>query len=295
MTDLNLTLNNGVEMPAFGLGVFQSDPADTVRAVKHALGHGYRLVDTAAVYGNEKEVAQGLAESGLARDEVFVTTKLWITDYGYDKALYGFDRSMRKLGLEQLDLWLLHQPFPSAWDETVAAWKAAISVLQEGRVRAIGVSNMSLAHIDALIEATGVAPAVNQVEVHPFFAQPELLAGHQSRGIVTQAWSPIGGVQRYMPWAQAKADPMSHPVVHKIAEVHAKTPAQVILRWHLERGTAVIPKSVNEGRIRENADIFDFTLTPSEVAEITALDTGRRGGPDPETFDLTTFPVVIED
>ena len=295
MTNTTFALNNGVEMPALGLGVFQSGPEDTITAVKAALGLGYRLIDTAAAYFNEEQVAEGLRQSGVARSEVFITTKLWISDYGYDKALHGFDRSMRKLGLEQLDLWLLHQPVPTDWENTVSAWKAAERLLSEGRVQAIGVSNMSDKHLDALISRSEVVPAVNQVELHPFFTQKPLRQFHEDLGIITQAWSPIGGIKRYRGDATPSDDPLSHPAITAIAAKYGKTSAQVVLRWHLEIGDAIVPKSINPARIAENAGIFDFSLDADEIVAIEALDTGVRAGPDPETLSLKTYNKVIED
>jgi diketogulonate reductase-like aldo/keto reductase len=292
---IHFTLNNGVEMPAVGLGVFQSSPADTRSAVEAALRDGYRLIDTAASYDNEREVGQGLARSGVDRAEVFVTTKLWISDYGYDEAIRGFDGSLRRLGLEYLDLFLLHQPVPTDFDATVAAYKAAERLLADGRVRAIGVSNQSQVHLRNLMDRTTVVPAVNQVEVHPYFGQPALRAFHAEHGILTQAWSPLGGINVYRP-----ADPdnvqnaLQDPVIVAIAAQHGKTTAQVILRWHLEHGTAVVPKSVRSARIAENFDLFDFTLTPDEVAAIDSLDTGVRGGPDPELISRQTYPKTIQ-
>ena len=289
-----IRLNNGVEMPALGFGVFQSPPDQTLTAVEAALRSGYRLIDTAAAYMNEEQVGEAIRRSGLARSDVFVTTKLWISDYGHDRALHGFERSVRKLRLDYVDLYLLHQPVPTEFDDTVAAYRAAEQLLASKRVRAIGVSNFSANHIDALMGAATVTPAVNQVEVHPYFAQRELRAEHARRGIVTQAWSPIGGINRYRP-AEGREDPFSHPTVRRLAEKHGKTPAQVLLRWHIENGVSPIPKSVRAERIAENIDIFDFTLTPEDVAAIDALDEGIRSGPDPETLSLKTFNFRIED
>lgn len=287
------TLNNGVVMPSVGLGVYQSSPEDTAQAVSAALKLGYRLIDTAAAYGNEREVGEGIRDSGVAREDVFVATKLWISDYGYDQALHAFDRSMGKLGLDTLDLYLLHWPMPNEWDRTAAAWKAAEKLLADGRTRAIGVCKFSPDDLDRLTTATDIVPAVNQVELHPFFTQAPLRAADERLGIVTQALSPIGGVNRYM--AEDGADPLTHATVTKIAERHGKAPAQVILRWHLEHGVSVIPKSVHEARIRENFDLFGFALTPEDVAAIDALDTGTRGGPDPAEVDTQKFSFTIED
>jgi 2,5-diketo-D-gluconate reductase A len=288
-----LKLNNGVEMPSLGLGVFLSPPEQTAGAVQTAIEAGYRLVDTAAAYMNERAVGEGLRASGLDRSEVFVTTKLWVSQYGYDEAMRGFDSSLERLGLEQLDLYLLHWPVPTDFAKTVEAYRAAEKLLAEGRVRAIGVSNFSPEHLDRLAAETSVAPAVNQVELHPFFAQPQVRAADKRRGIITQAWSPIGGVYNRKPGGP-QSSPLEHPDVLAIAERHGKTPAQVVLRWHLDHGFAVIPKSVRAERIRENIDVFDFALEADEIARIDALDTGVRAGSDPEVVHAGSFAVDID-
>jgi diketogulonate reductase-like aldo/keto reductase len=291
-----IRLNNGVEMPALGLGVFQSRPSETTAAVREALAVGYRLVDTAAVYRNEAQVGEAIAQCGLDRGEIFVTTKAWISDYGYDQTLHAFDRSMRKLGLEQLDLYLLHWPVPKDFDRTIESWKALERLLEEGRTRAIGVSNFSPAHLDRLLAHAKVVPAVNQVELHPFFAQRELVEAHGRLGIVTQAWSPIGGVTRYRAKeGETPNDPLGHPVVADLARRHGRTPAQVVLRWHLEHGYSAIPKSVRAERIRENFGVFDFALSPEEVAAMDGLDAGARSGSDPEQVDTEYYKIRIED
>ncbi|WP_316862015.1 aldo/keto reductase [uncultured Cohaesibacter sp.] len=291
-----ITLNNGVTMPAVGLGVYRSSPEDTGGAVKAALDAGYRMIDTAAAYRNETEVGEAIRESDVARDDIFIQTKLWISDYSYDSAMHGFERSMKKLGFDQLDLYLLHQPSPAEFDRTVGAYKAAEKLMADGRIRAIGVSNFSPAHIERLMEETDIVPAVNQVELHPFFTQKALIDFHKKHNILTQAWSPIGGVQRY--WredAKPEDDPLTHPAIAALAKKYGKSPAQIILRWHLVLGISIIPKSVNPIRILENFDIFDFALTAEDIASIDALDTGKRGGPDPEHSDRKAFPFVIED
>lgn len=291
-------LNNGVNMPAVGLGVFRSEPKETVTAVRAAIACGYHLIDTAALYMNEEQVGEAVRSSGVSRESIFVTTKLWISDYGYDRALHAFDRSLRKLGLEFLDLYLIHWPVPVSFEATVSSYKAAITLLGQGRVGAIGVCNFGRDNLEKLVDATGHVPAVNQVELHPFFNQAELRHFHQERGIITQAWSPIGGVKRYGAKAQTSkeiVDPLSHPTVVRLAERHGKTPAQIILRWQLELGNAPIPKSVRAERIAENIDIFDFALTSEEVQAINALDSGERGGPDPDRVGVDTFDVVIQD
>ena len=227
---------------------------------------------------------------------MFVTTKLWMSDYGYDRTLRAFGISQRKLGLDYVDLYLLHWPVPTDFETTVASYKAAEKLLEEGRVRAIGVSNFSPRDLDHLIARTSVAPAVNQVELHPFFTQKALRDANARHGIVTQAWSPIGGVNRY--WvkdAEAAKDPLEHPALVDLARKYGKTPAQVVLRWHVEHGVSAIPKSVRPERIAENFDIFDFSLTPEEVAAIDALDTGVRGGPDPEQVNPQMFNFSIPD
>lgn len=295
-----LQLNNGVAMPALGLGVYQSSPEDTVRAVRSAIDCGYRLIDTAAIYGNERQVGQALAELGMdrgeGRREVFVTTKLWMHDFGHDEALRAFDKSMAKLGLDYLDLYLLHWPIPSDFGNTVASYQAAQKLLAEGRVRAIGVSNFTPAQLDDLIRRVQVVPAVNQVELHPFFAQPALQAADRKLGIITQAWSPIGGINRYGKTRDdASRDPLRHPTVAALAQKYGKTPAQIVLRWHLELGMSAIPKSVRPERIRENFDVFDFTLAPEEVQAISALDTGVRCGPDPDEVSRQKFKVTVQD
>lgn len=287
-----ITLNNGVQMPALGLGVFQSRPEETTDAVVTALECGYRLIDTAAAYFNEREVGEGIRRAEVPRSEIFVETKLWITNYGYDSALRAFDVSLRKLGIEQLDLWLLHQPLASDFEKTIQAYKAAERLLAEGRVRAIGVSNLTPARLDELIARTGVIPAVNQIQVHPYYSQPALRAANTSHGIVTQSWSPIGGAYTY---GNAEKNPFQDPVITAIAAKYGKTAAQVILRWHLDHGFAPIPKSIKPHRIAENFDVFDFVLTPTEIAAIDALDTGVRGGPDPESLTLENYGFAIPD
>jgi diketogulonate reductase-like aldo/keto reductase len=289
-----LELNNGVQMPALGFGVFQSPPEETVSAVEAALSTGYRLIDTAAAYGNEREVGEAIRRSGVDRDEVFVTTKLWISDYGHDAALVGFDASLRRLGLDYVDLYLLHQPVPSDFEPTIAAYKAAEVMLASGRARAIGVSNFSAEHLRGLIERTEIVPAVNQVEVHPYFTQAALREVHADLGIVTQAWSPLGGVLVYVPGSDESRGPLTDPVVTDLAAKYGKTPAQIVLRWHLEHGFGAIPKSVKPHRIAENFDVFDFKLEDVEVAAIDALDTGVRGGPDPGQLNRETHPKVVD-
>ncbi|MFD2757521.1 aldo/keto reductase [Gulosibacter faecalis] len=288
----SITLNNGIELPALGFGVFQSSPEDTQAAVETALRTGYRLIDTAAIYGNEREVGAGLAAAGLPRDHVFVTTKLWISDY--EDAQTGFDASLRRLGTDYVDLYLLHWPGPREFERAEQAWASLEKILESGRARAIGVCNFTPADLDRLAERAEIVPALNQVELHPYFSQPELRAYDADKGIVTQAWSPLGGADRYGQKNDTGRDIFSDPAIVAAAEAHGKTPAQVVLRWHLQVGTAAIPKSVTPERIVANFNVFDFELSGAEIEAINALDTGARGGADPATFDTTTVTSVID-
>jgi diketogulonate reductase-like aldo/keto reductase len=282
-----LTLNNGVTIPALGLGVFQSPPEETTAAVETALRDGYRLIDTAAAYGNEREVGDAVRASGLDHSEVFLETKIWISDYGFDETLHGFEKSASKLGVEQIDLLILHQALPSAFNRTVEAYRALETLLADGKVRAIGVSNFMVEHLTRLLEHASVVPAVNQVEVHPYFVQPEVQAFAEEHGILTQAWSPIGGITFYREGEHTST--LEDPVIVEIAEAHGKTPAQVMLRWGLQHGRSVIPKSTKPERIAENLDVFDFELSTDDMTAIDGLDTGRRGGPEPEAITLEAF------
>ncbi len=292
---IHLTLNNSVTMPALGLGVFQSRPADTTDAVAAALATGYRHIDTAASYGNERQVGEGIRRSGVPRDEIFVETKVWVSDYGYAQTLHAFEKSTGKLGVETLDLLILHQPVPNRFDTTIAAYKALESLLAEGRVRAIGVSNFMPHHLDALLAQTDIVPAVNQVEVHPYFAQPQVQEANAKHGILTQAWSPIGGITFYPGWGDGRHSVMADPTIVEIAERHSKTPAQIMLRWGIQQGRSVIPKSVHPARITENFDVFDFELSGDELAHLDAADTGVRGGPDPDQPSDAFFDLVIDE
>jgi len=279
---MQLTLNNGVTMPALGLGVFQSAPEETAAAVAAALEVGYRHIDTAAAYGNERQVGEGIHRSGIDRDDIFIETKVWVTDYGYDRTLHAFEKATGKLGVSTLDLLILHQPVPTRFDTTIGAYKGLETLLADGKVRAIGISNFMPTHLERLFGETGVVPAVNQVELHPYFAQPGVQKADAEHGILTQAWSPIGGITFYPGWGDQRRSVMEDPTIAEIASGYAKTPAQVMLRWHLQEGRSAIPKSVNAARIAENFDVFDFELSPEELARIDALDTGVRSGPDPD-------------
>jgi diketogulonate reductase-like aldo/keto reductase len=282
-----LTLNNGVELPALGLGVFQSPPEETTAAVETALREGYRLIDTAAAYGNERQVGDAVRASGLDRADVFLETKIWISDYGYDETLHGFEKSARKLGVEQIDLLILHQALPSAFDRTLEAYRALETLLADGKVRAIGVSNFMVDHLTQLLDRAQVVPAVNQIEVHPYFQQPEVQAFNAEHGILTQAWSPIGGITFYRDGEHTST--LEDPVIVDIARAHGKSAAQVMLRWGLQHGRSVIPKSTKPKRIAENIDVLDFELAADEMTAIDGLDTGRRGGPEPDDITLEAF------
>ncbi|WP_410583366.1 aldo/keto reductase [Amycolatopsis sp. lyj-108] len=276
MTDIpTVKLTNGVEMPQLGFGVFQVPDEETTAAVKAALDAGYRSIDTAAIYGNEAGVGKALAESGIARDELFITTKLWNSEQGYDATLKAFDASMAKLGLEKLDLYLIHWPTPER-DLYRDTWKAFEKLYADGRVRAIGVSNFQPAHLERLLDAGSVTPAVNQVEVHPYLQQVEVREYDAKHGIATEAWSPLakGG------------DLLGEDAIKALASKHGRTPAQVVLRWHLQLGNVVIPKSVTPSRIKENLDVFGFTLSEEDIASLAVLDRGERTGPDPDTFNV---------
>jgi diketogulonate reductase-like aldo/keto reductase len=281
------TLNNGVEMPALGLGVFQTPADETRDAVRAALSTGYRHIDTAAAYGNEREVGEAVHASDLNRSEVFLETKIWISDYGYEQTLHGFEKSARKLGVDQIDLLILHQALPSAFDRTLEAYRALETLLANGKVRAIGVSNFMVEHLTALLEHATVVPAVNQIEVHPYFQQREVQDFGAEHGILSQAWSPIGGITFYRDSGHSSA--LEDAVITGVASAHGKTPAQVMLRWGLQQGRSVIPKSTKPSRIAENINAFDFELSTDEMTAIDSLDTGRRGGPEPDAITLETF------
>lgn len=257
------------------MGVWQTPAEDTERAVGTALSAGYRHVDTAAAYRNEAEVGRALAASGVPRNDVYLVTKLWNSDHGYDKTLRAFDASLDRLGVEYLDLYLIHWPMP-ATNAYVDTFKAFAHLRDQGRVRSIGVSNFAPEHLRTLIDATGIVPAVNQIELHPRLTQRELRELHASLGIATEAWSPLG-----------QGSLLEEPTVTKVAEAHARTPAQVLIRWHVQLGNIVIPKSVNPERIVSNFDVFDFELSEQDMSSIASLDDGTRLGPDPRTFNFT--------
>ena len=285
------TLNNGVDIPALGLGVYQTPPDETIAAVEAALEIGYRHVDTAAAYGNEREVGEAIRRSGLARDDVFIETKVWITDFGYDATLHAFDKAAGKLGVDRIDLFILHQALPSEFDLTLDAYRALEQLYADGKVRAIGVSNFMPAHLERLLAATETVPAVNQIEVHPYFRQSELLDFDDRHGILNQAWAPIGGITFYREGPHTST--LDDPVITDIAAAHGRSPAQVMLRWHLQQGRQVIPKSVTPSRIAENFAVFDFDLSEDQLGAIDAFDTGIRGGPEPEDVTRETYAIDV--
>ena len=268
----SIALAGEVPIPQFGLGVFQVPPEQTTENVLHAIDAGYRHIDTAKAYGNEAQVGQAIRASGLDRSELFVTTKCANDDHGYDSATRALKASLGRLEMEYVDLYLIHWPVPSQ-DRYVETWQALVEAQQAGLARAIGVSNFQPEHLRRIIDETGVTPAVNQIELHPYLQQHGLRREHADRGIVTEAWSPL-----------AQGLVLDDPAIASIADSHGKTAAQVVLRWHIELGAVVFPKSVTVGRIQENIDIFDFELSAEELAQIEAVDRGERTGPDPDEF-----------
>ncbi|MGW0984373.1 aldo/keto reductase [Streptomyces xiamenensis] len=268
----HVTLNNGEEIPQLGFGVWQVPDDQATDAVSSALEAGYRHIDTAAIYRNEAGTGKALAASGLPREELFVTTKLWNSDHGYDDALRAIDVSLEKLGLEYVDLYLIHWPTPM-YDQYVEAWKAMEQIYGDGKAKAIGVSNFRPAHLRRVIDEGTIVPAINQIELHPNFSQAESRGVHAELGIATEAYSPLGSGKGLL----------DDPKLAEIGAKHGRTPAQVVLRWHLQLGNVVIPKSVTPARIKENIDVFGFELDADDIAAIAALDTNTRVGADPET------------
>ena len=262
-----------MEIPQFGFGVFQVPPDQTAETVRAAFDAGYRHIDTAQMYGNEEGVGKALAESGLSRDEVFVTTKLNNDGHGHDAAIRKLDESLEKLGTDHVDLYLIHWPRPRD-DRYVETWQGFEKALSEGKTRAIGVSNFTVAHLERLAKETGTVPAVNQIELHPRFTQDELRTYHAGHGIATEAWSPIGQGGELLQDGRLRA----------LADRHGRSPAQVVLRWHIQLGNIVFPKSVTPERIRENIDVFDFELSADDMSVLDGLNTGTRKGPDPDRF-----------
>jgi 2,5-diketo-D-gluconate reductase A len=277
MTVSNVVLNNETTIPQLGFGVFQVPPDQTAQVTGTALEVGYRHIDTAQMYGNEAGVGEAIKASGIARDELYITSKLNNTFHEPDAARRAFDETLTRLGLDRIDLFLIHWPLPTRYDgDYVSTWRTLNEFVADGRATSVGVSNFQPAHLDRIIEETGLVPAVNQIEVHPYFTNEAARAASIRHGVEVEAWSPI---------AQGKV--LDDAVIGEIAAAHGKTPSQVTLRWHIERGDIVFPKSMREERMRENFDIFDFTLTEEQVAAIAALDRGEDGrtGPNPDTFD----------
>ncbi|WP_442942873.1 aldo/keto reductase [Nocardia sp. NBC_01503] len=270
----SIVLNDGHVMPKLGFGVFKVEAGSTVDTVATALRVGYRSIDTAAIYGNEAEVGRAIAESGLPRDELFITTKLWNRFQGYDSTLRAFDESMKRLELDVLDLYLIHWPIADS-GLYVDTFRALQALKAQGRITSIGVSNFTRAHLERVIEETGETPTVNQIELHPYLTQNELRAFHAEHGIITEAWSPLG-----------RGAELEDSTIVAIAEETSRTPAQVILRWHMQLGNVAIPKSVTPDRIAENFEVFDFELNQDQVARISALDSGTRIGPNPDEFQV---------
>ncbi|GAB3675835.1 aldo/keto reductase [Saccharopolyspora tripterygii] len=267
----NVTLNTGASMPQLGYGVFLVPADEVIAPVRAALDAGYRSIDTAKVYGNEEGVGKAIADSGVKREDLFVTTKLWNDDQGYDSTMKAFDDSLSRLGLDYVDLYLIHWPVPSQ-DAYVDTWKAFEKIYNSGRAKAIGVSNFQIPHLRRLFEETDIVPALNQIELHPNLPQADLRAFHAEHGIATEAWSPLGRNNGLLDSA----------TVANLAEKYGKTPAQIVLRWHIELGNVTIPKSVTPSRIKENIEVFDFELAQDDIKSITALETGVRVGPDPD-------------
>jgi 2,5-diketo-D-gluconate reductase A len=267
-----ISLRDAEKIPQLGFGVFQVPPTETTEVVMRALATGYRHIDTAAAYRNEAAVGQAIRASGLERHEVFVTTKCFNDDHGHEKAKRALAASLERLEMDYVDLYLIHWPVP-AHDKYVETWQAFVEMRDEGLIRSIGVSNFEPAHLERVIAQTGETPTINQIELHPYFQQRGLRHEHRQLGIITEAWSPL---------AQGKV--LADPAIVEIAEAHAKTPGQVVIRWHLQLGNVVIPKSVTPERIEENFDVFDFDLSAAEMAAIDDLDAGDRTGPDPNTF-----------
>ena len=277
MTVPDIALHDGTSIPQLGFGVFQVPPAETAATVATALEVGYRHIDTAQMYGNEEGVGAAIRDSGLSRDDLYVTTKLNNTFHRPDDARREIDASLRRLGLEQVDLFLIHWPLPTRYDgDFVQTWRALIEAQQAGKTRSIGVSNFQPAHLDRIVEETGVVPVVNQVEVHPFLANEDVRAANRRHGVLTEAWSPI-----------AKGAVMDDDTIGEIASLVGRTPAQVALRWHVQRGDIVFPKSMNRDRMQQNFELFDFELEPTHMSAFDGLDQGESGrtGPNPDVFD----------
>lgn len=290
----SIKLNNGVNMPLLGVGSFALPTIQAADDISFALKNGYRLVDTASNYGNEKEVGEGIARSGINRSELFITTKLWIEDFGYDNALKAFDKSLKLLNVEYLDLYLLHWPVPTDFEKTMEAYKALEKLYEDKRIRAIGVSNFTQEHLTLLMDKTIIIPAVNQIELHPYHNQKLLREFHDKNGIKTQSWSPIGGI-----FTNGMANPtdplrlLQDFTIVKLAEKYNKFTSQIVLRWQIQNGLIAIPKSQHYERLLGNINIFDFEISVEDMAAIDNLDRNLRGGPKPESFNVPLFKQLI--
>ncbi|MFC0524520.1 aldo/keto reductase [Pontibacillus salicampi] len=268
-----IQLNNGVHMPRLGLGVFKvEDGEEVINSVKWAIEHGYKSIDTAAAYQNEEGVGQAIKESGVNREDIFVTSKLWNADQGYEETLEAFETSLNKLGLDYLDLYLIHWPVEGKYKDS---WKAMEKLYNDGKIKAIGVSNFQVHHLEDLLQDAAVTPVINQIELHPKLTQEQVRSFCEKQGIAVEAWSPL-----------MQGQILEEPVIKELAEKYNKTAAQIVIRWDLQIGIVTIPKSTKQHRIHQNADVFDFELTKEEVASISALNEDHRVGPDPDNFDF---------
>lgn len=280
-------MNDTTKLPSLGLGVYLADSRQTVDSVKYALESGYRLIDTASAYGNEAAVGEGIRQSDVYREELFITTKAWLNEYGSIQTPDALKNSLERLGTDYIDLYLLHWPSPSSFDKTIEAYRAAEQLQKQGLIKSIGVCNFTSEHLVRLMDHTSVIPAVNQIELHPYFTQSDLTEFHKQHGIITQCWSPLGGIYTNHP---ANKEEVIHllqdSVLTNIAQRYSKTVAQVVLRWHLQHGHSVIPKSVNPKRILENINVFDFELSSNDMASIDQLNKNLRGSAHPDNFDL---------
>lgn len=283
----NKQLNNGVIIPQMGLGVWQAKDGDEVEtAVTAAIDTGYRLIDTAAAYGNEAGVGRAIAKSNVPREELFITTKLWNHDQGYESTLKAFDNSMKLLGLDYIDMYLIHWPMP-AKHLYLESWKAMEELYSQGKIKVLGVCNFQPPHLDDLLAHATVKPAVNQIELHPYFQQLELQKYGHDHGIVTESWSPIGGKGGAGGNTSLDTALLAQPILNEIGQKYSKTAAQVVIRWHIQKDLIVIPKSIQPERIKENINVFDFELTEQDMNAIDTLQTGKRGGPDPDMFEIS--------
>lgn len=283
-----LLMNNSQKIPMMGFGVYLSTGTQAIESVQLAIETGYRLLDTASIYGNEYEVGEGVRRSGIARKDMFITTKAWLNEYGKEKTPEALHRSLKTLGLDYIDLYLLHWPAPSSFEMTIDAYHAAELLMEQGLIKSIGVSNFTSEHLHRLLSETDVIPAVNQIELHPYFIQTETALFNHQHGIITQCWSPLGGIYTNHPEnPQAIINLLSDPLIIDLANKYNKTPAQIVLRWHIQHKYAVIPKSIHPSRIMENFDVFGYSLTEDDSSQIDHLNRNLRGSAHPDVFDLS--------